>query len=271
MSDTLAERILLSFVIGGSFVSLVAFIAQRAGSRWGGIIGGLPSVGLVTLVFLGCVEGPAYAAKAAFMIPFGIACYGAFVSAYVFLFSRGWSFFGSVIAGSIVWIALASAVFFGVPHTWAGCLSVYGSGVVLGYIALFRLLSVPEVSGRKVPLRITQMALRAVSAGAGVAIPVLVSSVAGPSLGGVAAMFPAATLATLTIAYLADGRPLTLALTRPLFVSTMLNLFVFSLAVQFSFLAVGVLWGTLASVGAALISAGIAYHLLKPPWCLGRK
>jgi hypothetical protein len=263
MSDTLVERILLSFVIGGCFVSLVAFIAQRAGSRWGGIIGGLPSVGLVTLVFLGCVEGPAYAAQAAFMIPFGIACYGAFVTAYVFLFSRGWSFFGSVIAGSIVWIALASAVFLGVPHTWAGCLIVYGSGVVLGYIALFRLLRVPEVSGRKVPLRITQMALRAVSAGAGVAIPVLVSSVAGPSLGGVAAMFPAATLATLTIAYLADGRPLALALARPLFVSTMLNLFVFSMAIQLSFPSVGVLWGTFASVGAALISAGIAYQLLK--------
>jgi uncharacterized membrane protein (GlpM family) len=270
MSDTLVERMLISFVLGGCFVSLVAFIAQRAGSRWGGVIGGFPSVGLVTLVFLGAVEGPAFAARAAFMIPFGIACYGAFLTAYVFLFSRGTSFFLSVVAASAIWICLASAVFHGVPHTWIGCLSVYGCGVVLAYIALFRVLRVPEIAGQKIPIRIAQIALRAVGAGAGVAIPVLVSSVAGPSLGGVAAMFPAATLATITIAYLADGQPLSLALARPLFVSTMLNLLVFSFAVQLSYPTLGVFLGTLASIGAALISAGIAYQILKSPWARGR-
>ena len=53
----------LSFLVGGVWVTLSSVAAERFGSKAGGLIGGLPSTIVVTLLFIGLTQSAERAAE----------------------------------------------------------------------------------------------------------------------------------------------------------------------------------------------------------------
>jgi len=101
---------------------------------------------------------------------------------------------------------------------------------------------------------------RAAFGGAVIALGEWLSRTAGPFIGGVAAVFPAAGVSTLVIVSWSHGIRFSLGLLRPMMVSGSITILVYTLVVRYSYLPLGVLGGTVAAIG---ISGGSAYALYR--------
>ena len=98
-------KLSLSFLVGSAFVTLCTVAAEKFGSKVGGLIGGLPSTVVVTLLFIGLVQTPEAASQATDVIPLVLGFNGLFLVTYVFLAQWGlWIGLGSALA---VWSVLA--------------------------------------------------------------------------------------------------------------------------------------------------------------------
>jgi hypothetical protein len=75
----------LSFLVGGIWVTLSSVAAERFGSKVGGLIGGLPSTIVVTLLFIGLTQTPERAAESAIIVPLVMGVNGIFVTVFIFL------------------------------------------------------------------------------------------------------------------------------------------------------------------------------------------
>lgn len=101
---------------------------------------------------------------------------------------------------------------------------------------------------------------RAAFGGAVIALGVWLSRAAGPFVGGVAAVFPAAGVSTLVIVSWSHGIRFSLGLLQPMMVSGSITILVYALVVRYSYLSIGAVGGTVA---AMVVSGGSAYVLYR--------
>ena len=96
----------LGFLVGGIWVTLSSIAAERFGSKVGGLIGGLPSTIVVTLLFIGLTQTAARAAQSAIIVPLVMGINGIFITVFIYLSRRG---LAPALAGALlVWFCLAS-------------------------------------------------------------------------------------------------------------------------------------------------------------------
>lgn len=88
-----------------------------------------------------------------------------------------------------------------------------------------------------------------------VAFVIFISKVAGPIFGGIFAAFPTVFISTLIISYQARGMEFSRAITKPLMVTGMITIVVYSLGVRHFYPGLGLLLGTLAAYAMAMVSA----------------
>ena len=69
MNDIFILKLVLSFLIGGAWVTTATHLADRYGTKIGGIITGLPSTALIALFFIGWTQSPVIAVDATTIIP----------------------------------------------------------------------------------------------------------------------------------------------------------------------------------------------------------
>lgn len=184
-------KVVLSFIVGGAYVSGVIWASERLGSRIGGAVAGLPSTILVGLAFIDITEGPSAARSAVAIVPlmfFATLIYGLiFMKATSILKGKNRTLSASLIA-TIVWLAVALATrqFSNVNFLYIVLVAIFG---LVGFRYLFRNFgSIPPV---KIPLSQRIYALRFVIGGTVIACSVVVARAISPVWGGIVSSFPA--------------------------------------------------------------------------------
>jgi uncharacterized membrane protein (GlpM family) len=107
-----------------------------------------------------------------------------------------------------------------------------------------------------------QIAGRGLFGGFMIAFAVFISKIGGPLLGGIFAVFPAVFIATLIICYKSQGLDFVRALSKTMFISGMITIFVYGVSVRYFYDLVGIAWGTGISYGIAMIFAYILYFII---------
>jgi len=205
MPKTLAIQLFISFLVGGGFVTLLSFLAEKAKENIAGIIMMFPSTVVVGLFFLGVTTSAEQVAGIvpAILIPLGIVILSSVIYSYfarVFkrltiskLYQVGLTF----VCTSIVWFLLAAPF-----AVWKTDKLLVG---LCGYLLLIGLAQVVlnRNTDRQAPARIVysrlQILFRAVFIGTVIACVVFLGKVLNPFWGGIFVMYPAATLAALMI------------------------------------------------------------------------
>jgi uncharacterized membrane protein (GlpM family) len=247
-------RLGVSFVVGSAWVTLSSLAAERFGSKIGGLIGGLPSTVVVTLLFIGLTQTPESAASATIFIPLGMGINGIFMIVYVLFARRGlWV----ALAGSILaWSCLAGMlVVLEIPHLWISLLA----WVLLGTcctLLIEKCMKIASKERRTIHFTGGQIIGRTVFGGAVIAFAVFMGKLAGPMRGGIFATFPAMFISTLVIAHRTGGGEFSRAVAKSLMVSGMINVPLYALSVRFLYPAVGLGYGTFMAV---VLSAGSGY------------
>ncbi len=257
MNSTLVIQLLVSFIVGGFFITLLALIAERANENISGIIMMFPSTIVLGFFFLGITTSAEKVALVvpATLIPLGIVVFSSVIYIYSSIFFSNYikSKIGQIIitflVNSSIWFVLASPF-----ALWKF------QNLFLGIIGFFILITMAHIILNKhafhekvIRLKYSkiQIVMRAVFTGGIIATVVFFCKVFNPFWGGVFTMYPAATFATLLIFHFYyEPRQLFYFMKKAPLGS--LSLFVYAISAMLLFPKAGVIMGTIASYAISL-------------------
>ena len=202
MASFFMFQVLISFVVGGLFISALSIFAEKTNKKAAGIILSLPSTVLVSYFFIGWTLSPQAVAK---IVPVTIAGTGLvliFATTYLYLskvaIPKVASMFISSVFGLLVWFvgAIPLAIFKFSSLTTA--LLVYVPITLGGYYFL-TLKPKFTTPAKKPEYSLREKIGRALFGGTIIALAVCLAKILSPFWGGIFSGFPALFFSTLII------------------------------------------------------------------------
>ena len=248
--DPFVLKLVLSFFVGGIWVAILSFLAEKY-RKLGGAIIGLPSILAISLLFIGWTQSVDAVVKATDVVPIAFGIMLLTIMAYIHTAqavsqrTRGHKrvIFASAAISVVVWFVLS--------------LLIINSNVdffysVLGFIAI--LLPVAYISDSRkteagegtVHITMSQLLFRSVFSGLLISLAVYLSNTMGPVWGGVLATFPAAYLSSLIILHYTRGPKFLHFVEKTAYIGAFI-LTVYAISVRYLYPSIGLAWGTLAS------------------------
>ena len=240
-----ATALILSFLVGGTWVALSTWIAERFGTKMGGFTAGLPSTILVSLFFIGWTQSPQAAAQAASIAPMVGTVNSIFLIIYIAVVRR--SFRLAISTSLMFWTAAAAALVLLDFRAFGISLLVYVSLIPLCYFAIEKVIKIRSLDARSTAFSFPVVLARAAFSGTVIASAVLMARLSGPLLGGVISMFPAVFLSTLLITYHAHGPGFSSAVMKTALFGS-ISVVLYGILVKFLYPGLGLWWGTLVCI-----------------------
>lgn len=253
--DLLVFGLVLSFVFGGLAVAFQTFLAEKFGSRLGGMLIALPSTSLVSLFFIGWTHSPEFAAQAASFAPASAVASVVFILLFVWLSSR-LSLFISLFCSLLAWFAVSLGF---VVLGFVDLVLAHALFFACFFASVYLLRGVSEEKAR-FRFDFAQFLFRFVFVGLVISFAVFVSKSGGPLLGGAFGMFPAAFSSSLLILGRSSGLKFARASAKGM-LAGLVPLVFFALAIHFAYPVLGLYVGTVASYVVALVVSAIVYKI----------
>lgn len=193
MDDLFLVKLALSFLVGGLYVAFIVHISEKVSASMGGVLGGMPSTVLISILFIWWVQGQEGVLEAIPIIPIGLGACQMFFFVLLAMWKRSkfLAFAGALFAWfGIIYYFSAKEYGFWLYLPWAVLMTVS----VLPYFNKF-----PDRKAGKLVLSRGEFLFRACLAGTVISSSVLLSKMLGPVWGGMMASFPAAGLSMTII------------------------------------------------------------------------
>ena len=255
MSNLLIIQLLTSFIVGGSFIAFLSFVAEKASEKTAGIIIALPSTIAISLFFMGWALTPQKVAEAAPLLPLSIGIIMIFSTVYIYLsklkLKKIWSIIFCSILSLSIWtlFAIPLAIFKFSNLT----ISILGY-CILASIAYYFLTIKPQAKPLPTLLKYSfkEKIIRACFSGFFIALAVYLSKTTGPFWGVVFSGFPAVFFSTLVIFHWHYDSSFLFRIYKNSPLGS-IPLAIYPIVATFAFPVYGIFIGTLLSYFASLI------------------
>ena len=252
----------LSFIIAAVWVSIATVLAERAGSRVGGVVATLPSTLVVALYFMSVEEGTAFASDVAEVVPAEMGVNVVFLALFAMMAHRGLAAaLGASLGG---WAALSALLLWAAPGTLLLTVPMFAVAATVMTLWLHRARGFSQMGGQHIVYTGSEISFRGLLAGMMIAISVAAASLAGPVLGAVLSVFPAIFTSTMVILYLRQGPEFTGA-TGSVMILGSANVVVYAMLAAWLLPAMGALNGTALSLALSYVWS-LATYLLFTWW-----
>jgi hypothetical protein len=258
MNDTFILKLALSFLLGGTWVTAATYLADKYGTKIGGIIAGLPSTALVSLFFIGWTQSPNVSVEATTIIPVIGAVNVLFLVVYILLVrTHFWLALGSSF---LVWSVLSLSLVLSNFNNFMLSIVIYVVVVPIAFFLIEKGIKIKSEQASKLKITLKTLIFRGFFSGTIIASAVIMGKIGGPLLGGMFAMFPAMFTGTLLITYFSQGSLFSSAMMKVALLSASSVVF-YAVLVRYTYIPMGLILGTLVSI---LISFSYAYviHIL---------
>jgi hypothetical protein len=247
------SRVVLSFFIAGSWIAIATLLAERLGSKLGGLLTNLPSNILISLIFIALTQGTLFVKQAVPGIPIGMLIDTLFLLVFIILlkYSLLLSIFGSLFTWFVLAILAASLNY----NRLIPNIILYLMVTIIAFFILERFIKISSRPQSSKKYSWQQILLRALFAGGVVASVVLISKFFEPYIVGVFSTFPAVLLSTMVILAINQGQEFAQATGKVLVISST-NIVVYGLGVYWSYPRYGIFIGTILSFFLAVIWVG---------------
>lgn len=254
-------KLMLTALVGGSWVVLSTIITERAGTKLGGVVAGLPSSSLMAFLFIGWTQSPEAAAQATTLAPLTMGVVALFNVVYALLYPRG--FYLALASALGVWFALALGLLALKVENYA--LSLLGLVALLApsYWVLEKVLDVPSEGQKRMHYTPGQLAFRGLLGGTIISFAVWMARVGGPIVGGVFATFPNVMLSTIIVNHINHGRTFSTAVIKAMTVSGAITVTLYVTAVRYLYPTLGLALGTALSFVLSLGSGYLVYRFVQ--------
>lgn len=243
-------KIVISFFTAGIWIGGATLLAERLGSRKGGLVANLPSTILVSLVFVALVQDPFFAAQATRAVPIGMLIDTIFLLVFVLLLKYG--LVKATLLSLSCWLVLAlAAAEIRLENLTLGIL-LYTIVAVASYLLLELGFHIPSQGKNRKKYTPASLLTRVLFAGSVVAGTTILSIFAGTYWVGLFSTFPAVMLSSMIILTLNQGVDFSRA-TGKIMVISSTNIVLYALVVFFTYPTLGVVLGTVVSFFAAFL------------------
>jgi len=252
---SLSYEFLIPFIAAAVTVIIITIVAERYGTKKGGILGTLPSTIMIAYIFIAYNEGTQVATQSVAVVPAEMGVNVIFLLLFAVFAFRS---LASALAISFsVWTALSLLLlFFNLENLLVSSLIFLG-GFLIAMLVLEwkrKTPSVGRVQTCYTPLRIM---LRGLFAGIVIGIAVLLSNV-GAVLSGILSAFPVIFLSTMIIAMRAQGPEFAAGMAKSMIFGSP-SVVSYTLAVFFFYPAFGILIGTIGAFILAFLVTLLLY------------
>lgn len=254
--DPFILKLILSFIVGGLFIAFTIWVSEKFGSKIGGLLIGLPSTLIISLIFIAWTQDQSAAVSAIPIVPAAIAANSLFVVAFILLhkYGRFLAFSGATLLWTILTLPL-------VLTDQKNLIISLIIAVIFFTLALLYLRKFPHRKLEHFTFSTQEFLFRTIFAGSIVALAVFLGKILGPLWGGLFASFPAAFFSTL---YLLEKRydiNFTSSVARTMPYGSMGNVI---FAVSFFLLvpAIGMISGIIISYIISLVFAVLIYKFI---------
>ncbi|MDE1810761.1 MAG: DUF3147 family protein [Candidatus Micrarchaeota archaeon] len=253
-------NVLLAFIVGAFWIAMASTAADRFGSKLGGLIGGMPSMIMIALVFIGLSQGITPALETAYAFPIAYGATVLFLLAYAVICRRNQ--LAAMGAAFAIWIAISTvAIAFRIDDPVYG-ITFYLITYLFCYIAMVKVLKIPSLGKATFKSTTRQRIVRSILGGAVIAFVVFVSRVAGPVYGGIFGGFPIVFSSLLIISYKTGGAKFSRAIAKSLAL-TGISTTIYIVAIIYLYPAYGVVAGTISGYLITILCGALIYKYLK--------
>jgi hypothetical protein len=255
LKDIFIIKLFLSFLIGGAWVVTATHLADKYGTKIGGIITGLPSTALVSLFFIGWTQSPGVSAEATTIIPIIGAVNAFFLLAYITLVRK--NFWLALSCSFLVWSGLSLFLALINFRSFLLSIAIYVVVAFLCFLFIEKGIKVKSERPRPVKNTFNTLIFRGFFSGAIIAMAVVMGKIGGPLFGGMFAMFPAMFTGTLLITYFSHGSLFSSAMMKIALLSAS-SVVLYAVLVRFTYVPLGLFFGTAVSI---LVSFSYAFMI----------
>ena len=243
-------QVFLSFALAGSWIALLTMLAERFGSKTGGLIANLPSNILIALIFIASTQGVGFVTEMTPAIPIGLMIDSIFLVVFVLLLH--YNLLISMVGSLGIWLVLAMVANRMHPESLWFNIAIYFGVTIFAFLFVEYGWKIPATgrSGKRYTLG--QMAIRAAFAGGIVGTVVLLSHFVPAYLTGIVSAFPAVLFSSMVILAVNQGKAFAQATGKVMILSTS-NIVIYALSVYYTYPLVGITFGTIISFIAAFL------------------
>jgi len=193
---TFLMQSVLPFILSALIVIIITIIAEKYGTKIGGIIGTLPSTIIIAFIFIAINKGVNFASQAVSIVPFEMGINIFFLLIFVTLAYTSIKI--ALIGSFIIWTILSTILYLiDISNIFISFIVYITSVVIILYYLEFvkKIESTGKIKVHYTPLKII---LRGTLAGIIIAISVLLSNTSA-ALSGIFSIFPAILTSTMII------------------------------------------------------------------------
>lgn len=245
------------FILAAAVVVIITVIAERYGTKIGGILGTLPSTMVVAFVFIYLNKGAAFASDAAVVIPAEIGINMLFLLTFALLVKR--SVAGAFAASFLVWAALTSILYFSDLQAIAIAVVIYALSVGFSLFVMERVVRVRSSDRVRIQYTPGKLILRGILAGVFIAAAVLLSNVSS-TLSGIVTVFPVIIASAMFITVREHGPKFAAGMAKSMSFGTP-SVVCYAVSIHFLYPVWGLLWGSLAAYGLSAVVTAILFSL----------
>jgi hypothetical protein len=252
-------KLVLSFLIGGVWVTTATYLADRYGTKIGGIITGLPSTALISLFFIGWTQSLSVSVEATTIIPIIGAVNALFLLVYISLVRK--NFWLALGCAFLVWSGLSSFLVLKDFRAYFLSIFIYVVVLLLSFLLIekgIRIKSELPSTTKNTP---GSLLFRAIFSGTVIVLAVVMGKIGGPLLGGMFAMFPAMFTGTLLITYFSHGSLFSSAMMKVALLSAS-SVVLYAILVRYTYIPLGRVLGTLVSILISYVYAFIIHAVV---------
>lgn len=236
-------QILLPFILSAFVVILIMYIAERFGSKIGGIVGTLPSTLVIALLFIASSKGPTLASDAALIVPVELAINILFLFVFSLLIHRSTSI--AFLASFGIWTLFSLLlIVFSIKDAILSLILYLLTAIVL-FIILEKIIQIPSSGSVHVHYTIKKIMLRGLLAGTIIAFAVFLSNF-DIELSGVFSVFPAILSSTMLIAVREHGPIFAAGMAKSMIIG-LSSVATYAVVVHYLYPSAGIVIGTIAA------------------------
>lgn len=198
-------KVILSFLVGGSYVAGVVWLSEKLGSKIGAAIAGLPSTILISIIFIAALDGADNAEKTLSLVPLMFIATLAYALAFakaLKLRKKSEALIPAVIVGTFVWLLVVLIIRQASSLDFLIVTLISVTSLLVLHTALKQL---GDKKPAKIKLSKHMHLVRFVIGGGVIAASIVAARMLDPQWGGIVASFPAMLGVILYYIYKSQG------------------------------------------------------------------
>lgn len=260
MVDLFVLKLILSFIIGSFWITLLSVFAEKLGTRIGGATAGIPATMVVALFFMGWTQTPEIASESTTVVPLVVGVNALFAVIFVLFLRFGYwlSLFVSLLFWFIVSYVLVVIKF----NNFIYSILAFIFFLSISYYIFEKMLNIKSKRKQKLEYTLNQILFRGVISGIVIVFAVILAKLGGPLLGGIFASFPALTVALIIIMHFSHNLKFISGFLKNFIISGTINVVLFTIAIRYTYLFIGLVLGTIISLLLSFLSAYLTYQFI---------